>query len=193
MAISPGLQPDDNSTVPGSKVSGTDPSRAWSGTSAHGGDPTNLEGQYPPGNWGSALFGGQLPHGTGAPGTQGAHYDAGGDPTNQPGQLHEGLTGMGPSDIAQSGAPGSQGATNSNGGGTTISFTNPGTIAGVGAYKSETVTDDLSGPRDSTQANDQGYGTGGPQLPGIAGNEPQAGGRYQGGGRVLRGGRDVRP
>ena len=193
MAISPGLRPDDNSAAAGSNVSGTDASRAWSGTGAHGGDPTNLEGQYPPGNWGSALFGGPLPQGTGAPGTQGATYDSGGDPTNQPGQLHEGLTGMGPADIAQTGAPGSQGAGNSSGG-TTISFTDPGTQPGVGAYRSETVSDDLSGPRDSTQANDQGYGSGGPQLPGIAGNEPQAGShRYQPGGHVLRGGRDVKP
>jgi hypothetical protein len=52
------------------------------------------------------------------------------------------------------------------------------------------VSDDLEGPHDSTQANDQGYGTGGPQLPGIAGNEPVPGGKFQpGSGRVLRGGR----
>jgi hypothetical protein len=195
MAISPNLQPDDNSAAPGSKVSGTDASRAWSGTGAHGGDPTNMEGQYPPGNWGTVLFGGPQPQGTGAPGTQGASYDAGGDPTNEPGQLHEGLTGLGPADIADSGAPGTGTTPNSAGGGTAISFTDPATQPGVGAYRSETVRDDLSGPRDSTQANDEGYATGGPQLPGIAGNEPQAGsGRFQpsAGGNVRRGGRAVR-
>jgi hypothetical protein len=194
MAISPGLQPDDNSTAAGSKVSGTDASRAWSGTSAHGGDPTNLEGQYPPGNWGAALFGGTLPTGTGAPGSQGARYTSDTDPTIEPGQLNEGLSGLGPADTARSGAPGMSTTPNSTGGGTTITFTDPSTQPGVGAYRSETVSDDLSGPRDSTQANDQGYGSGGPQLPAIAGNEPQPGGKYQpGGGRVLRGGRMVRP
>lgn len=195
MAISPGLRPDDDSTAPGAKVSGTDASRAWSGTPAHDGDPTNMLGQYPVGAWGDAIFGGQLPSGTGAPGSQGARYSSATDPTNEPGQLDEGLSGLGPADTAQSGAPGMATTPNSEGGGTVITFTDPATQPGVGAYRSETVNDDLSGPRDSTQANDQGYGSGGPQLPGIAGNEPQPGGRLQpgSGGRVLRGGRAVRP
>jgi hypothetical protein len=61
----------------------------------------------------------------------------------------------------------------------------------TGTYQSDSFSDELSGPQDSTQANDEGYATGGPQLPGIKGNEPTAGGnRYQPGtGRVLRGGR----
>ena len=194
MAISPGLRPDDNSAAPGSKVSGTNASRAWSGTPAHDSDPTNMEGQYPPGNWGTALFGGTLPAGTGAPGTRGASYSGAVDATNQPGQLDEGLSGLGPADTAQSGAPGTSTSPNSEGGGTTILFTDPATQPGVGAYRSEQVTDDLSGSRDSTQANDQGYGSGGPQLPSIMGNEPVPGGKFQpGSGRVLRGGRAVRP
>jgi hypothetical protein len=196
MAIAPGLRPDDNSTVSGSQVSGTDASHAWSGTPDHGGDPTVLEGQYPPGNWGSALFGGQLPTGTGAPGTRGATYTSGTDPTIEPGQLNEGISGLGPADTARTGAPGGSTTPNTEGGSRTISFTDPGTQPGVGAYRSEQVSDDLDGPRDSTQANDQGYASGGPQLPGLAGNEPQAGrGRYQpgGSGRVLRGGRAVNP
>ncbi len=194
MAIAPGQRPDDNSTAPGAMVSGSDASRAWSGTPAHGGDPTNMEGQYPPGAWGTALFGGPQPMGTGAPGTQGARYSGGDDPTNEPGQLNEGLSGLGPADTARTGAPGRATTPVSAGGGTAISFTDPGTLPGVGAYRSETVSDDLAGPRDSTQANDQGYASGGPQLPGIAGNEPAPGGRYQpGSGRTLRGGRSVRP
>ena len=55
------------------------------------------------------------------------------------------------------------------------------------------ISDDTSGPRESTQANDEGYGSGGPKLPGMA--EPVPGGQFQpgSGGRVLRGGRAVRP
>jgi hypothetical protein len=195
MAISPGLLPDDDSTAPGAKVSGSG-GRGFSGTPDHDGDPTNMAGQYPPGNWGTALFGGPQPAGTGAPGTQGARYSGATDPTNEPGQLDEGLSGTGPADTAYSGAPGMSTTPNSTGGGTSITFTDPATQPGVGAYKSETVSDDLAGPRDSTQANDQGYASGGPQLPGIAGNEPQAAtGRFQpgSGGTVRRGGRAVRP
>jgi hypothetical protein len=195
MAISPGLQPDDNSTAPGSKVAGTG-GRGYSGIDAGDTDPTAEPGQYPGDpSWANQLFGGPLPTGTGAPGTQGARYDSGGDPTNEPGQLHEGLTGLGPADIADSGAPGTATTPNTEGGSATITFTDPATQPGVGAYRSETVHDDISGPRGSTNANDQGYATGGPQLPGIAGNEPQAGsGRYQpgAGGSVRRGGRAVR-
>ena len=52
------------------------------------------------------------------------------------------------------------------------------------------MNDTVSGPDDWTQAIDGSYAGGGPQLPGIAGNEPVPGGQYQpGSGRVLRGGR----
>lgn len=198
MAISPSQRPDDNSTTAGSTVAGTDPSSAISGT-RDSSDPTNEPGQYPPGNWANALFGGPQPTGTGAPGTQGAHHSAATDPTNQPGQLDEGLSGLGPSDTADTGAPGTStpGAAVTplnTGGPDTVSYTRPGSF-GSGTYQSDTVQTSLSGPEDSTQANSQGYATGGPQLPGIAGNEPEAGrGRFQpgSGGRVLRGGRAVR-
>jgi hypothetical protein len=189
MAIAPGQRPDGKGT--GLK-SGTGSGRPWSGTASDS-DPTAEPGQYPPGNWGNALFGGTLPTGTGAPGTQGAR--GGADPTTEPGQLNEGLSGLGPADTADTGAPGTGTTPNSSGGGSSIRFTDPGTMPGVGAYRSEQVSDDLSGSRDSTQANDIGYGSGGPQIPAIAGNEPQAGSaKWQtGSGRVLRGGRDVRP
>jgi hypothetical protein len=114
--------------------------------------------------------------------------------TNEPGQTDDTFTGLPESAITQTGAPGAATSPNSAGGGTAISFTNPGSPYG-GTYKSETVSDDLSGSRDSTQANDEGYASGGPQIPGLAGNEPQAGvGRFQPqGGHVMRGGRDVKP
>src|SRR5690348_12102717 len=78
-----------------------------------GGDPTLEPGQYPPGS-DHGIFGGPLPAGTGAPGTQGA----GGlpDPTNQPGQLEDGLTGITTAEITQTGAPGTQGTTATSGG-----------------------------------------------------------------------------
>lgn len=185
MPLTPGQKPDS-----GDPVSGTNPS--WSGTPARGADPTNLAGQYPPGAWGNALFGGPL-GGSGAPGSQGATYSRAADDTNEPGQLNEGLSGLGPADIARSGAPGMATTPNGPGGGSKVTYTRPG--AGVGTFHSDTYNIDLSGPKDSTQANDEGYATGGPQLPGIAGNEPQPGSnRYQTGrGTVLRGGRDVRP
>lgn len=192
MALSPAQQPDDNAG--GGKVSGTNPTRAFSGTSAHDGDNTSMAGQYPPGGWGNALFGGSLPTGTGAPGTQGANPGGDSDVTNEPGQTSDGFTGLPDSSIGQTGAPGGATTPNSAGGGTPISFTNPGSPYG-GTYQSEAVSDDLAGPRDSTQANDSGYASGGPQIPGLAGNEPQAGvGRFQPqGGNVMRGGRDIKP
>ena len=71
-----------------------------------------------------------------------------------------------------------------------MSFTRPGSPLS-GTYKSDQVQDDLEGPTDSTQANDIGYASGGPQFPGNKGNEPRAGvGPFQpGNGKVLRGGR----
>lgn len=185
MPLTPGQKPDN-----GDPVSGTVPS--WSGTPARGADPTNLAGQYPPGPWGNSIFGGPL-GGSGAPGTQGAVPRSGNDPTNEPGQLNEGISGLGPADTADTGAPGSATTPNGAGGASTVTYTRPG--AGVGTFHQDTYQIDLAGPKDSTQANDEGYATGGPQLPGLKGNEPQAGSaRYQpGGGNVLRGGRDVRP
>ena len=149
---------------------------------AFGGDPSNQPGQYP-----GSLFGVSLPQGTGAPGSGGAM--GGSDPTNEPGQLNEGISGLGPSATADTGAPGSQGQVNGTGGGTTISYSRPGAFL-TGTNQQDAVTDDISGTGDWTQAIDGSYAGGGPQLPGIAGNEPTAGGgRYQpGSGRVLRGG-----
>jgi len=162
--------------------------RPYSGTTESS-DPTNEPGQYPPGDQ-HGIFGGPLPTGTGAPGSAGASGSA--DATNEPGQTQDGLTGVSESQITQSGAPGSQGAQVRSGGGDSVTYTKASD--GIGPYEQVTASDDLSGPGDSTGANDSGYATGGPQLPGIQGNEPQAGsGRYQpGGGKVLRGGRDVK-
>lgn len=156
-------------------------------------DPTNEPGQYPVGDWGTAMFGGQLPTGTGAPGTQGGGT-AGLDPTDEIGQTTDDFTGLPSSAITGTGAPGTQGAEVGQSGGTSITYTRPND--GLGMYDTTTVSDDLDGPKDSTQANDSGYATGGPQLPGLKGNEPTPGsGRYQtgSGGHVMRGGRAVRP
>lgn len=155
-------------------------------------DPTNEPGQYVPGMaYESQLFGGPLPTGTGAPGTPGGGSGAT-DATNEPGQTQDGLTGVTEAQITQSGAPGTQGAVDNPGGPNAVTYTYPND--GIGPYMPVTKNDALSGPQDSTQANDAGYASGGPQLPGIKGNEPQAGSaRYQpGGGRVMRGGRAVR-
>jgi hypothetical protein len=155
-----------------------------------GGDPTLEPGQYPPGS-DHGIFGGTLPDGTGAPGTAGASGTP--DPTNEPGQTQDGLTGISESEITQTGAPGSQGTTPTSGGGPdSVEFTRPG--SGVLTYENITVSDSVGGPQDWTQANDDGYASGGPQLPGLKGNEPEAGSsRFQpGGGRVMRGGRAVR-
>ena len=162
-------------------VSGSRETGAFSGTHDTA-DPTVEPGQYP-----SSLFGVGLPQGTGAGGSAGASGVA--DPVNEPGQLNEGISGLGPSDTADTGAPGSMGATNGPAGGTAISYTRPGAFL-TGTNIQDTVTDNISGPNDWTQAIDGSYAGGGPQLPGIAGNEPTAGGpRYQpGSGRVLRGG-----
>ena len=89
--------------------------------------------------------------------------------------------------IANTGAPGTSGAQNSGPGGTTITYTNPGSFLG-GTYRQDTVTDNISGVNDWTQAIDGSYG-GGPQLPGIEGNMPS--GTGAGEGTVLKGGREV--
>jgi len=161
-----------------------------SGAGGGGTDPTLEPGQYPPGA-DHGIFGGPLPAGTGAPGTAGA--SGGSDPTTEPGQTEDGLTGISEAQITQTGAPGTQGTVPDPGGSDSVSFTRAGSYL-TGTYESESVGYTTSGTADGTQANDDGYASGGPQLPGIKGNEPQAGGgKFQpGGGRVLRGGRAVR-
>lgn len=166
------------------------PTTKVSGLGDAGTDPTLEPGQYPPGT-DHGIFGGPLPAGTGAPGTAGV--TGGSDPTTEPGQTQDGLTGISEAQITQTGAPGSQGTVPTAGGGPdAVSFTRP--TAGVTTYESIGISDSVGGPEDWTQANDDGYASGGPQLPGLKGNEPQAGGgKFQpGGGRVLRGGRAVR-
>jgi len=166
-------------------------SRPYSG-SASSADPTNEPGQYPPGDWGNAIFGGALPTGTGAPGSAQSAEQL--DPTNEHGQTIDGLTGITREEITSTGAPGTQGTVPDTAGsdGTPMTYTKASD--GIGPYEFVSSSDELDGPQDSTQANDDGYASGGPQLPGIKGNEPQAGSaRYQpGGGRVMRGGRAVR-
>lgn len=164
-----------------------------SGAGSAGTDATLEPGQYPPGT-DHGIFGGPLPTGTGAPGTAGASGASGAaDPTNEPGQTEDGLTGISETQITQTGAPGTQGTVPDPGGSSQVSFTRAGSYL-TGTYESETVGYTTEGPADGTQANDDGYASGGPQLPGIRGNEPQAGSsRFQpGGGKVLRGGRAVR-
>jgi hypothetical protein len=182
MANEPSMKPYGGGKVSGStKVSGK----------SGGGDPTNQPGQYPP-EGDNNIFGGPLPSGTGAPGTAGGA--GGGDVTAEPGQLSDGLTGVTDAEITETGAPGTATSPNdSDVGETAISYTRPGSYLS-GTYQSDTTNEDIDGPGSITEANDQGYGTGGPQLPGLKGNEPLAGGgRYQpGAGRVLRGGRAVR-
>ena len=201
MAVNPGNKADPNYTSAGSKVAGL--SSPWSGTTDRGtDDATNLAGQYPPSpDWGNAIFGGQLPTGTGAPGSAGARYTSATDPTNEPGQTQDTFTGVPDSQIGGTGATGAPGtATTPDGatGGSPILYTNPGSYL-AGSFQSERFNDHFSGPQDSTQANDEGYSTGGPQLPGLKGNEPTPlSGRYQtgpnnGSGHVMRGGRDVHP
>lgn len=178
-------QPSQKPDGGGTQASG---GRGYSGTNTTT-DPTTEPGQYPP-TEGTSIFGGPLPTGTGAPGTRGG--GGGGDNTSEPGQLTDGLTGISDSDISSTGAPGTATSPGSGGGGTTVTYTRPGSYMS-GTYQAETSSETLSGPGESTEANSQGYATGGPQLPGIKGNEPVPGGKYQpGSGRVLRGGRAVR-
>jgi hypothetical protein len=173
MAVTPGQVPPG-----GGMTSGNSPDAAG----AYGGEVTNEPNQYP-----GSLFGIRLPDGTGAPGSAGA--SGGSDPTNQPGQLQEGISGEGPSDTAQTGAPGSAGAQSGGGGPDAVDYTRPGSFLS-GTNQMDTVHDSISGTGDWTQAIDGSYAGGGPQLPGIKGNEPTSTGA--GGGRVLRGGRSVR-
>lgn len=177
-----------------SSVAGYDPAKASRGSPGQSGtaasnDVTAQPGQYPPGS-DHGIFGGTLPTGTGAPGTAGGS-GGDGDPTNLPGQDVDAFTGQSHDDLTGTGAPGTSGAQGSDGGGgDSVSFTRAGSYLS-GTYAQDTVRDEIAGPGNWTEANDSGYATGGPQLPGIKGNEPQAGeGRFQpGGGTVLRGGR----
>lgn len=158
---------------------------AREGPTAQAGVPAAFDATTELGQTPASLFGVALPQGTGAPGT--APAPPGGDTTNEPGQLNEGISGLGPDVTAETGAPGSGGATASLGGGPdAVKFTRPGSFLS-GTYVQDQVQDSVSGVTDWTQANDSGYGSGGPQLPGIKGNEP--GGTGAGAGRVLRGGR----
>lgn len=182
---------NENSQKPhgGGQVSGGSQGSAYSGTGS-GGDPTTEPGQYPPGGWGNAIFGGPLPSGTGAPGTSGGA--GGSDDTTEPGQLTDGLTGVTDAEITQTGAPGTSTSPNSAGGGASVDYTRMGSFLS-GTYQSDTASEVIDGPGSATEANQEGYATGGPQLPGIKGNEPTPGGKYQpGSGKVLRGGRAVR-
>jgi hypothetical protein len=180
-----------SSDVPGydrTQASRGSPDRSGEGA---GGDVTVQPGQYPPGET-HGIFGGPLPTGTGAPGSSGGS-GGDGDPTNQAGQDVDAFAGVSGGDLTSTGAPGSAGATGSTGGGgDSVDFTRPGSYLS-GTYAQDTVRGNIDGPQDWTQANDSGYGTGGPKLPGM--HEPQAGsGEFQPGrgGRVLRGGRPAR-
>jgi hypothetical protein len=183
------------SQVPGygpARRAGEDETGASSGVRERD-DVTSLPGQLP-GENDHGIFGGPLPAGTGAPGSEPSRRTASpADATNLPGQLGEVFTGVPVSDAAgysPSLKIGTQGAVPSTGTGPDpVSFTRPGSYLS-GTYAAETVRGDIEGPGNWTEANDSGYATGGPQLPGIRGNEPVAGGdRYQPGapGRIRHG------
>jgi hypothetical protein len=187
--------------VAGSQVPGYGPARraaedetgSYSGMRGRG-DPAAESGQqYPPGA-ARGIFGIPLPAGTGAPGSvPGRRTATPADATNLPGQLGEVFTGVPVTDApgyAPSLSIGTPGAVPSTGTGPdAVTFTRPGSYLS-GTYAADTVRDETAGPGNWTEANDSGYATGGPQLPGIRGNEPQAGGqRFQpgGAGRILHG------
>lgn len=153
-------------------------------TGSYSGTQTGMDPTFEKGNYADSLFGVALPQGTGAPGSQGAVHDAGTDPTNEPGQLNEGLSGLGPADTANTGAPGSAGAVNGGAGPDAVKYTRPGSYLS-GTYVQDAVNDSISGTSDWTQAIDGSYGGAHPQIPGLA--EPTSTGA--GGGRVMRGGR----
>jgi hypothetical protein len=156
-----------------------------SGTGGGGGDQTTMSGQYPP-TADHGIFGGALPTSTGAPGTSGGKGDHQ-DPTVEAGQLADDFGGgVSPSDVIATGAPGSTGASGGGGGGNSVTFTDPGSYLG-GTYDQDTVSDNIVGPGEWTEANDSGYGTSGPQLPALKGNQPTSTGAGQG--QVMRGGR----
>lgn len=159
-----------------------------SGKQGAGGGPADAT--LEPGAYASDIFGIQLPQGTGAPGSQGA--SGGADPTNQPGELDEGFSGLGPQDTANTGSPGSAGVDNTGGGGQAISYTDPGSYLG-GTYQTHTVNDEVSGPRDWSQAADGLYTGEGNKMPGIVQADGGLADTGAGQGRVMRGGRAVNP
>lgn len=167
-------------TTPGYGGSGESRPGQLSAGTGGGGDPTLEPGQAP-----ASLFGSPIPQGTGAPGSPGGGAPA--DPTLEAGQLYEGISGLGPADLANTGAPGSTGSQNIAGGGDRITYTRPGSYL-TGTYDQQSLSDNVSGTSDWTGANDETYGAG-PQLPGIAGNQPTSTGAGQG--RVMRGGRSA--
>jgi hypothetical protein len=176
MAVSPGNRPESGT------LSSTDRHRSGTGS---GGDTSSQPGQYPPGSF----FGISVPAGTGAPGTAGAS-GSGHDPTNVNGQTEPTLGGASGRDVTMTGAPGSAGApSDPPESGQAITYTQAGSWL-TGTYQSDTFHDEVSGTGDSTQANDVGYGSAGPQLPALKGNQPTSTGAGQG--RVMRGGRSVR-
>ena len=174
MAVSPGNRPDSgtlNSTASGRSGTGS------------GGDTSSQPGQYPPGSF----FGISVPSGTGAPGTAGANPMAADDPTIMSGQNTPVIGGESERDVTMTGAPGSAGApSNPSESGQAITYTKAGSWL-TGTYESDTFHEETSGTGDSTQANAVGYGSSGPQLPALKGNQPTSTGA--GGGRVMRGGR----
>ncbi len=130
-----------------------------------GTDTTNEPGQYPPGAWGNELFGGALPDGTGAPGTRGA-----GDGAAEERAPDDPLGGTTTAAIDETGAPGSQGSPAGDRGTSSVTYTRPN--AGIGAEEH------VSGGSDGTEANADGYGGGGPKLPGM--QEPTSTGAGKG-------------
>lgn len=163
---------------------GTRRSSGGSRSGTGGGDQTTLSGQYPP-TADHGIFGGPLPTGTGAPGSGGGAGD--GDDTTEAGQLTDDFSSASTSDVTNTGAPGSGGARPSTGGGTGVTFTEPGSYLS-GTYEQDRVSGDVDGPGEWTEANASGYGTSGPKLPGM--KEPTSTGA--GKGSVMRGGRPSR-
>ena len=177
MAVSPGNRPASGG------LNSTD--QGYSGRGS-GGDSTSQPGQYPPGSF----FGISVPSGTGAPGTAGANPAASDDPTIMSGQNTPTIGGESEGDVTMTGAPGSAGApSDPPESGDAIRYTKAGSWL-TGTYQSDTFHEETSGTGDSTQANAVGYGSSGPQLPALKGNQPTSTGAGQG--RVMRGGRSVR-
>lgn len=140
------------------------PAPARQGRADAGIDPTNQEGQTP-----ATLPGGFSSHySTGLAGTKGASTSEGADVTNRPGQLDEGISGIGADVVADSGLHGTTGGHPAHGG-ETVTYTDPyGVIGGVN--RDVSVQMNIGGPEDSTKQID-GYSPG-PSLPGLEGNRP---------------------
>lgn len=127
-------------------------------------DPTNELGQTP-----SEIFGFAQNYSTGAPGTAGAHADAGLDVTVEPGQLDEGLSGVSGSEITDTGAPGSQGA-HPLAGGESVRYTDPFGFMG-NDHRDSVTRGAVDGHGDwTTFGEDSGFS--GPTFPILEGNRP---------------------